>query len=196
MQAFEYFTKQSNFSTFEKYSTYLAGPFIMYIIGKHVKSKWVHHFHNDYCILRWTSWPFLKLEIEILLFFGVTPEFRFPIILLYQCSMQKTLYWWSDTLQRELHLKAFKYNAILFEIKVFPQTLLLLGDVWRPYAKGYAKTLQKHNKKEWICIKTMPSCMTLLMKTRQPLVYATEIQDGGYWCVLFKESENFATILP
>ena len=39
MQAFEYFTKQSNFGTFEKYSTYLAGPFIMYIIGKLVKSK-------------------------------------------------------------------------------------------------------------------------------------------------------------
>ncbi|XP_015767377.1 PREDICTED: prostaglandin E synthase 2-like [Acropora digitifera] len=40
MQAFEYFTKQSNFSTFEKYSTYLAGPFIMYVIGKHVKNKY------------------------------------------------------------------------------------------------------------------------------------------------------------
>ncbi|XP_068721051.1 prostaglandin E synthase 2-like [Montipora capricornis] len=40
MQAFEYFTKQSDFSTFEKYSTYLAGPFVMYIVGKHVKSKY------------------------------------------------------------------------------------------------------------------------------------------------------------
>ena len=39
MQAFEYFTKQSKFSTFEKYTTYLAGPFVMYIIGKHVKNK-------------------------------------------------------------------------------------------------------------------------------------------------------------
>jgi len=40
MQAFEYFTKQSKFSTFEKYTTYLAGPFVMYIIGKHVKNKY------------------------------------------------------------------------------------------------------------------------------------------------------------
>ncbi|XP_068691923.1 prostaglandin E synthase 2-like [Montipora foliosa] len=40
MQAFEYFTKQSDFSTFEKYSTYLASPFVMYIVGKHVKSKY------------------------------------------------------------------------------------------------------------------------------------------------------------
>lgn len=39
-QAFEYFTKQSNFSFFEKYSTYLAGPVVMYFIGKHVKNKY------------------------------------------------------------------------------------------------------------------------------------------------------------
>lgn len=41
MQAFEYFTKQSNFGTVEKYTTYLAGPVVMYFVGKHVKNKYV-----------------------------------------------------------------------------------------------------------------------------------------------------------
>lgn len=40
MQAFEYFTKQSNFGTVEKYTTYLAGPVVMYFVGKHVKNKY------------------------------------------------------------------------------------------------------------------------------------------------------------
>ena len=39
MQAFEYFTKESNFGTVEKYTTYLAGPLVMYFVGKHVKNK-------------------------------------------------------------------------------------------------------------------------------------------------------------
>lgn len=41
MQAFEYFTKESNFGTVEKYTTYLAGPVVMYFVGKHVKNKYV-----------------------------------------------------------------------------------------------------------------------------------------------------------
>ena len=41
LQAFEYFTKESNFSTVEKYTTYLAGPVVMYFVGKHVKNKYV-----------------------------------------------------------------------------------------------------------------------------------------------------------
>ena len=39
MQAFEYFTKCSNFSAFDRYTTYMAGPLVMYFIGKHVKHK-------------------------------------------------------------------------------------------------------------------------------------------------------------
>ncbi|KAL9987847.1 hypothetical protein ACROYT_G002219 [Oculina patagonica] len=45
MQAFEYFTKESNFSTVEKYTTYLAGPVVMYFVGKHVKNK--YNIKND-----------------------------------------------------------------------------------------------------------------------------------------------------
>lgn len=40
MQAFEYFTKESNFGSVEKYTTYLAGPVVMYFVGKHVKNKY------------------------------------------------------------------------------------------------------------------------------------------------------------
>ena len=45
MQAFEYFSKQSNFGTVEKYTTYLAGPVVMYFVGKHVKNKYVIVLH-------------------------------------------------------------------------------------------------------------------------------------------------------
>ena len=116
MQAFEYFTKQSNFNTFEKYSTYLAGPFIMYIIGKHVKSKWVHHLHNDYCILRWTSWLyFLKLEIEILPFlFWCKTWVQDPYHFAVWDFHAENFVLMGDTLQRELHQQALKYNAKFF----------------------------------------------------------------------------------
>ena len=46
MQAFEYFTTQSNFGTVEKYTTYLAGPVVMYFVGKHVKNKYVDDFFS------------------------------------------------------------------------------------------------------------------------------------------------------
>lgn len=73
-----------------------------------------------------------------------------------------------------MHLKALKYNAILFEMKVFPQTLLLLGDVCN----------------NAILYDSVDENLTATG------INVTETQDGGYWCVLFKESENFATILP
>ena len=52
MQAFEYFTKQSNFGTVEKYTTYLAGPVVMYFVGKHVKNKYVIFLHHCIVLLQ------------------------------------------------------------------------------------------------------------------------------------------------
>jgi len=49
MQAFEYFAKQSNFGSVEKYATYLAGPVVMYFVGKHVKNKYVYLFFPPFC---------------------------------------------------------------------------------------------------------------------------------------------------
>ena len=142
------------------------------------------------CIINFAQWLYrINFAVNKLTLFFEARNWDFPF---FWCKtwvqnpyhfavsefLQKALYWWSDTLQRELHLKALKYNAILFEMKVFPQTLSLLGDVW-----NNAILYDSANEN--------------LTATG---IIVTDIQDGGYWWLcslqrIWKLCNNFTLTL-
>ena len=204
MQAFEYFTRQSNFEQhIWKVFNIPDWPFHHVHCWKACEKEVITSFAQWLLYFLWcTGWPyFLKLEIEILPFFCVCKAWiqnPYPFVVSEFHGENFVVIEWHTS--ERIASKISKIGCYTFWDKGISTNFVTFG--WRLAAFFMPRDKSKYfkKKKEWICMNLHQDKAVLYDSGNEnPTTTGTcnwNPKDGGYWYVLLKESEDSVIILP